>query len=227
MPERVIFFKPRSGEGLKKRSVMMFPVTETEIRSTVGGRCERRCGGHGVESAAGPLLEAAPLSEQGDRRGELAVGYYRARPQASPAEREGLRFVNADVLASELWYNHRQAGAKQVFPGVVVMSNERATTKTEYAHIVCTPGIVGGEPRIACTRIRVRDIVSARDIQAATPEEIAATIYPQLSLAQVYAALAYYEDHRDEIDALHRREGDYLEGLRKSPPPYLDVQEGS
>jgi uncharacterized protein (DUF433 family) len=114
-----------------------------------------------------------------------------------------------------------------MFAGVVVMSNERATTNTEYAHIVCTLGIVGGEPRIADTRIRVRDVVLARDVQALTPEEIAATIFPQLSLAQVYAALAYYEDHRDEIDSLQRREDDYLEELRKSSPPYMDVRDRS
>jgi hypothetical protein len=43
----------------------------------------------------------------------------------------------------------------------------------------------------------------------------------------VYAALAYYEDHRNEVDALQRREGDYLETLRKSPPPYMNVREGT
>lgn len=106
------------------------------------------------------------------------------------------------------------------------MSAEPTTTTTEYAHIVCTPGIVGGEPRIADTRIRVRDIVLARDSQAATPEEIVATIYPQLSLAQVYAALAYYEDHRAQVDALQQSENDYLDSVRKSPPPYMDVCEG-
>lgn len=106
------------------------------------------------------------------------------------------------------------------------MSADPVTTNTEYAHIVCTPGIVGGEPRIADTRIRVRDIVLARDVQAVTPEEIVATIYPQLSMAQVYAALAYYEDHRDEIGSLQRQENEYLEGLRKSPPPYMDGREG-
>jgi len=106
------------------------------------------------------------------------------------------------------------------------MSAEPTTTTTEYAHIVCTPGIVSGEPRIADTRIRVRDIVLARDNQAATPEEIVATIYPQLSLAQVYAALAYYEDHRTEVDALQQSENDYLDAVRKSPPPYMDVREG-
>ncbi|MEO8498228.1 MAG: DUF433 domain-containing protein [Planctomycetota bacterium] len=106
------------------------------------------------------------------------------------------------------------------------MSAEPATTQTGYAHIVCTPGIVAGEPRIFDTRVRVRDVVLARDSQGVTPEEIAATIYPQLSLAQVYAALAYYEDHRAEVDALQQSENDYLDALRKSPPPYMDVCEG-
>ncbi len=106
------------------------------------------------------------------------------------------------------------------------MSTEPPTTKPEYAHIVCTPGIVGGEPRISDTRIRVRDIVLARDHQGATPEEIVATVYPQLTLAPVYAALAYYEDHREEVDTLQQRENDYLDGVRKSPPPYMDVCEG-
>ena len=106
------------------------------------------------------------------------------------------------------------------------MHAEPKTTTTEYAHIVFTPGIVGGEPRIAETRIRVRDVVLARDSQGATPEEIVATIYPQLSLAQVYAALAYYEDHRTSIDAWQQAERDYLDAVRKSPPPYMDVVEG-
>jgi uncharacterized protein (DUF433 family) len=74
------------------------------------------------------------------------------------------------------------------------------TVQTEYAHIVCTPGVMGGEPRIADHRIRVRDIVAARDLRGFSPEEIAGSVYPDLTLAQVYAALAYYEDHRDEID---------------------------
>ncbi len=74
------------------------------------------------------------------------------------------------------------------------------TVHTEYAHIVRTPGVVGGEPRIADRRIRVRDIVAARDLRGHSPEEIAGSVYPDLTLAQVYAALAYYEDHRDEID---------------------------
>ena len=60
-----------------------------------------------------------------------------------------------------------------------------------------------------------------------TPEEIVATIYQQLSLGQVYAVLAYYEDHSVEVDAFQQSENDYLDGLRKSPPPYMDVSEGN
>lgn len=37
------------------------------------------------------------------------------------------------------------------------------STTIAYAHIVCTPGVVGGEARISGHRIRVRDIVAARD----------------------------------------------------------------
>jgi len=79
------------------------------------------------------------------------------------------------------------------------MSSE-SWLKTEYAHIVRTGGVLGGEPRIEGHRIRVRDIVAARDAGGLTPEEIAASVYPELTLAQVYSALAYHQDHQLEID---------------------------
>ena len=98
------------------------------------------------------------------------------------------------------------------------MASETPTTRTEYAHIVCTPGVVGGEPRIDGHRIRVRDIVAARDLGGFAPEEVAATVYPGLTLAQVYAALAYYEDHRQEIDRLREAETQFAEEWRKRHP---------
>lgn len=79
------------------------------------------------------------------------------------------------------------------------MGSEAHTTRTEYAHIVHTPGLLGGEARIDGHRIRARDVMAARDRGGLTPEEIASTVYPSLTLAQVYAALAYCEDHREEI----------------------------
>ncbi len=56
------------------------------------------------------------------------------------------------------------------------MGSEADTTQTEYAHIVHTPGLLGGEARIAGHRIRARDVMVARDRGGLTPEEIAATV---------------------------------------------------
>jgi uncharacterized protein (DUF433 family) len=98
------------------------------------------------------------------------------------------------------------------------MASESPAAKTEYAHIVCTPGIVGGEPRVDGHRIRVRDIVAARDFGGYTPEEIASSVYPNLTLAQVYSALAYYEDHREAIDRLFQEESRFVEEFRRQNP---------
>jgi uncharacterized protein (DUF433 family) len=93
-----------------------------------------------------------------------------------------------------------------------------ASTQTEFAHIVCTPGVLGGEPRIDGHRIRVRDIVVARDHGGYSPEEIAATVYPSLSLGEVYAALGFYEDHRNEIDGAAAAEDEAVERFQQEHP---------
>ena len=66
------------------------------------------------------------------------------------------------------------------------------------AHIEITPGICGGKPRIAGHRIRVQDIVLWTE-EGRSADEIVAD-FPQLSLGDVYAALTYYHDHRQQID---------------------------
>lgn len=98
------------------------------------------------------------------------------------------------------------------------MATDTSSTGVTYAHIVHTPGTMGGEARIDGHRIRVRDIVSARDREALTPEEIVATVYPHLTLAQVYSALAYYEDHHAEIEQAVASEAKIVEEFRKSYP---------
>lgn len=90
-----------------------------------------------------------------------------------------------------------------------------ATTQTGYAHIVKTPGTMGGEPRLDGHRIRVRDIVAMRDFHGHTPEQILEIDYPHLSLGQVYSALAYYEDHREEIEEYQRREAEFIEQFKR------------
>ena len=51
-----------------------------------------------------------------------------------------------------------------------------------------------------------------------SPEEIAGSVYPELTLAQVYAALAYYEDHRDEINEAGEAEAATAAEFVKSHP---------
>jgi uncharacterized protein (DUF433 family) len=65
-------------------------------------------------------------------------------------------------------------------------------------HIEVTPGICGGKPRITGHRIKVQDIVIWHEKMAMSPDEIVYN-YPTITLADIYAALAYYHDHREEI----------------------------
>lgn len=67
-------------------------------------------------------------------------------------------------------------------------------------HIVLTPGTCGGKPRIRDTRIKVRDIVVWHERLGRSADEIVRD-YPHLQPADVYAALAYYYDHREQINA--------------------------
>ncbi|MEG3843971.1 DUF433 domain-containing protein [Microcoleus sp. herbarium14] len=78
--------------------------------------------------------------------------------------------------------------------------------------IVRTPGTCGGRPRIAGTRMSIRSI--AIDYKAGmTPEKLAEE-FPHLTLAQIYAGLAYYYANKDEVEAeivAYYEECEYLE----------------
>ncbi len=93
---------------------------------------------------------------------------------------------------------------------MTVVSNE---------HIEITPGIVGGKPRISGHRITVQNIAVWHERMGKSADEIA-TEY-DLTLADVYAALAYYFDHRDEIDKSIREGEAFAEELRRSNPSRL------
>jgi uncharacterized protein (DUF433 family) len=67
-------------------------------------------------------------------------------------------------------------------------------------HIVATPETCGGRPRIAGTRVRVKDVVMWHVHHGLTAPEIVSR-WPHLTLAAVYAALSYYHDHREETNA--------------------------
>ena len=70
---------------------------------------------------------------------------------------------------------------------------------TEHPYIVTDDQILSGEPIIKGTRTPVRAIVESWRL-GIPPEEIPHHL-PHLTLAQVFDALSYYCDHRDEIHA--------------------------
>jgi uncharacterized protein (DUF433 family) len=81
-------------------------------------------------------------------------------------------------------------------------------------HIEITPGVCGGKPRIAGHRITVQDIAIWHERLGRTADEICSDY--DISLADVYAALAYYFDHREEIDAKIAQDEAFVAALRAS-----------
>ncbi|HKV42065.1 MAG TPA: DUF433 domain-containing protein [Blastocatellia bacterium] len=57
-----------------------------------------------------------------------------------------------------------------------------------------------GVPWIAGANTKVVEIVIDKIAHGSSPEEIHFQ-YPHLTLAQIHSALAYYYDHKDEIDS--------------------------
>ncbi len=96
----------------------------------------------------------------------------------------------------------------------------------EKRHIEITPGVCGGRARIAGHRIRVQDVVLWTE-QGQSADQIVAD-FPQVSLADVYAALAYYHDHREEIDRQIRRDDQFVAQMKgQAGPGLLDRLRGS
>lgn len=88
--------------------------------------------------------------------------------------------------------------------------------RTLDARIEVTPGVVGGRPRIAGRRIAVQHVAVWHERLGRSAEEIAAE--HGLSLADIYAALAYYHAHREEIDRAIREDEAFAETFERENP---------
>ncbi|MFN8457008.1 MAG: DUF433 domain-containing protein [Anaerolineae bacterium] len=86
-------------------------------------------------------------------------------------------------------------------------------------HITMDPQISHGRPHIAGHRIRVQDIVIWHERLGLSVAEICADY--NLSLAEVYAALAYYFDYKDKIDQDIEADEVYFEAFKRDNPPLL------
>jgi uncharacterized protein (DUF433 family) len=86
-------------------------------------------------------------------------------------------------------------------------------------HIESAPDTRAGKPKITGTRITVADIVLMHRRLGRALEEIAGTY--DLPLAAVYAAMAYYYDHKEEIEQSLDEEEALAEAFKKNNPSRL------
>ena len=75
--------------------------------------------------------------------------------------------------------------------------------------IVSDPAVRQGQPLIAGSRVRVIDIVASHLYRGLTADELATNF--NLNLGQVYAALAYYYQHKADMDAQLRADAEAAE----------------
>lgn len=83
--------------------------------------------------------------------------------------------------------------------------------------ITRVPGRCGGAPTIAGTRIGVADVVALARRYEWDLERVRAREFPDLSPADLAAAVSYYREHEAEIEAILRRDQESLERLPPAP----------
>ena len=71
--------------------------------------------------------------------------------------------------------------------------------KIDHPYIVSHKDYCGGSPVIKGTKFPVRSVVNYVLRQGLSPEEIVGE-FSHLTLAQVYDALSYYYDHKEDVD---------------------------
>ena len=89
------------------------------------------------------------------------------------------------------------------------------TTSTSYEHIVLDES---GVPWIVGANTKIVELVSEVQAYGWSPAELHFQ-HPHLSLGQIHSALAYYWDHKDEIDADVQRRLEEAETLRRHAEP--------
>ena len=93
----------------------------------------------------------------------------------------------------------RQAASRNQAPARLVeeILSEELMPRHPYIEVIASRS--GPRAVITGTRVGV-DVIVGYSQAGYTPRELVETILPQLSLAQVYDALSYYEDHRAEVE---------------------------
>lgn len=88
-------------------------------------------------------------------------------------------------------------------------------TITTYEHVQID---ASGVPIIAGTTMKVIELVMAQIAYGWSPEELHFQ-HPYLTLGQIHSALAYYWDHKEELDADIERRWRWAEQARQETGP--------
>jgi len=88
-------------------------------------------------------------------------------------------------------------------------------TETSYEHIILNEH---NQPFIKGSRTKVIEIVLDKIAYGWSPEELQYQ-HPQLTLGQVYSALAYYADHQDKFDKQIETQLMHIDKLKESTRP--------
>jgi uncharacterized protein (DUF433 family) len=95
-----------------------------------------------------------------------------------------------------------------------------AMTNVIQEHIEIVEGAGGPKDRIAGHRIRVVDVVEWHEKMGLSVDEIVER-WPTITRADVHAALAYYWDHHEELEAKMAEDEAYAEEMKRKQGPSL------
>ena len=87
--------------------------------------------------------------------------------------------------------------------------------ETSYEHIILDPI---SQPIIEGTKVKVIELVLDKTAYGWSPEELQYQ-HPQLTLGQVYSALAYYADHQEEFDKEIETQLRHVDQMKKTSKP--------
>ena len=85
-------------------------------------------------------------------------------------------------------------------------------------HIEIVEGARGPKPRIKGTGIRVLDVVNWYEHMGWSVSQILEE-FPHLTPAGIHAALAYYWDHKDELEAKWAADDAWVQEMMRQEPP--------
>ena len=87
-------------------------------------------------------------------------------------------------------------------------------SETRYEHIILDEAQV---PLIAGTRVKVIELVLDHLVYGWSPEELHLQ-HPHLTMGQIHSALAYYWDHKAELDQDLERRLQLVDQLKQTTP---------